>query len=613
MNELPMLPTLARSVWHDFLRARRELVVYEILFKLAESWVLAPGVALLLLAVQSQAGHVALSNQDIVDFLLTPLGILYAALFTTFAAALLLVEQAGVMALMALRTSSARPAILPMLRRACAKSVSIVQLGAMQAGLLALVLVPFVVVGVLTVRGLLWEHDFYYYWKERPPVFWIAASIVSVLLVAALALGAWLCVRWAFALPILLFENRHAGAALRASGDRVHGAVRQVALIVLGWLFSVLLIGVAAEVGFRFVARAVVAVTGDTSVVLISLLIAHGGLIASVSFVLVVGLGLVTRRLYLLRGEQLGLGLSETCPKGAGSEQPVSPWSRRLAWLSLPLFLLAPLAIWFSLAAYKADRPMVQVTAHRGAARAAPENTLSAMRKAIEIGANYIEMDVQQTADGVVVLLHDRDLKRVAGVSRRLNELSYHEVRELDVGSWFAPAFAGEHVPRLVEVFDLCRGKIRLNIEMKFFGPDRRLTQAVAQMVRDRALESECIVTSLNYGALVLARQHNPRLRTGLIVASALGDLSLLDVDVLSVRADFLSDDLIRAAHRSGREVHVWTVNDAAMMRRFIMRGVDNIITSDPELAIRVRNEWATSTESQRLLLSSQVLLGIEP
>src|SRR5262249_47501720 len=140
-----------------------------------------------------------------------------------------------------------------------------------------------------------------------------------------------------------------------------------------------------------------------------------------------------------------------------------------------------------------------------------------------------------------------------------------------------------------------------------------------------------------------------PRVRHALFVFAlvfelALGDLSLLDVDVLrgcsgrgvtrgldlynhrssplvtplpeqplSVRAHFLSDDLIRAANRLGREVHVWTVNDAAVMRRFIMRGVDNIITSDPELAIRVRNEWAASTESQRLLLSSQVLLGIEP
>jgi glycerophosphoryl diester phosphodiesterase len=85
------------------------------------------------------------------------------------------------------------------------------------------------------------------------------------------------------------------------------------------------------------------------------------------------------------------------------------------------------------------------------------------MRKAIASGADYAEMDVQMTADGKVVLLHDRDLKRVGGVSGRLDEMTYEEVRQLDVGSWFDPAFAEERVPTLVEVINLCRGRIRLN------------------------------------------------------------------------------------------------------------------------------------------------------
>jgi glycerophosphoryl diester phosphodiesterase len=235
------------------------------------------------------------------------------------------------------------------------------------------------------------------------------------------------------------------------------------------------------------------------------------------------------------------------------------------------------------------------------------------MRKAIESRADYAEMDVQLTADGVVVLLHDSDLKRVAGVSQRLADLSYDEVRQLDVGSWFGPAFAGERVPTLVEVINLCRGKIRLNIELKFFGPDRRLAQTVADIVREQDFESNCLVTSLNYDALREVKRHNSRLRTGLIVAHALGDVSRLEVDAVSVRADFLSNELLRAAHRHGREVHVWTVNDARQMAQLIKRGVDNIITSDPDLAIGVRDEWANLTETERLVLASRLLLGLDP
>ena len=104
-----------------------------------------------------------------------------------------------------------------------------------------------------------------------------------------------------------------------------------------------------------------------------------------------------------------------------------------------------------------------------------------------------------------------------------------------------------------------------------------------------------------------------PGVRTGFIVAHALGDVSGLEVDVLNVRADHLSDDLLREAHRRGREVHVWTVNDPREMARFIKRGVDNILTSDPDLLIRVRDEWAALSGPERLVLTSRLLLGLDP
>jgi glycerophosphoryl diester phosphodiesterase len=614
MNESIRIAALAKSVWHDFRHAQRSLFVYEILFKLVEAWLLVPIVTVVLAAILSQAGHVAVSNQDILDFLRTPSGLLYAALFCTVAVALLLFEQAGVMVLVAVRGLAARPSFKQTLTAAFLKLLRIAQLGAIMAGLLALALVPFVLLAVLTHGILLSEHDINYYLKDRPPVFWLAAGIGVLLLLAALGIGIVLFVRWAFALPILLFENQLSRAALRASRERVRGVGWRIGFILLGWPLGVLLLGVVVEAAFRLIAAAVLDNVGERPVALtLLLLVVQGGLLATVSFVVVVGLGLITRRLYLLRGEQLGLLLSVGRETAPNMETPASPWNWRLALLTLPLFLLAPLALWADLSRYLTDHPLVQVTAHRGNARAAPENTLSAMRKAIESGADYAEMDVQQTADGVVVLLHDRDLKRVAGVSRRLEDLTYDEIRQLDVGSWFDPGFADERVPTLAEVINLCRGRIRLNIELKFFGPDRRLAQAVARILREQEFESDCLVTSLNYDALVETKRHNPRLRTGLIVAHALGDLSRLEVAALSVQADFLSNQVLHAAHHRGMEVHVWTVNDDRQMIRQMKRGVDNIITSDPELAVRVRDEWASLTETERLVLASRLLLGLDP
>jgi glycerophosphoryl diester phosphodiesterase len=201
----------------------------------------------------------------------------------------------------------------------------------------------------------------------------------------------------------------------------------------------------------------------------------------------------------------------------------------------------------------------------------------------------------------------------VAGVSRRLEDLSYDEVRKLDVGSWFDPAFADERVPTLAEVINLSRGRIKLNIELKFFGKDRRLVGAAARLLRAQRFEPHCLVTSFNYDAIRELKRQDPSLRTGIIVAHALGNVSRLEVDALSVRADWLTDEVLRAAHRQGKEVHVWTVNDAGQMIRLMKRGVDNILTSDPDMAVRVRDEWASLTGPERLVLASRLLLGLEP
>ncbi len=605
---------VARSVWHDFLRARRGLLIYEVLFKLVEAWLLAPMVALVLAAVLSRAGHIAVSNRDILNFLLTPSGLLYAALLSTLAVALVLFELAGIMVLVAWTGAGARPPVKQMLLAVPLMMFRVARLGALQAVLLALAFAPFVLLAVLTYGLLLSQHDIYFYWKERPPVFWLAAGIGAILLLAALATGMWLYVRWAFALPIVVFEKQPARAALRASRARVRGIAWRVGLILLGWLFGALLLGAALEAGFRLFAAGVLENAGERpSARILLLLVAQGGLFAASSFVTVIGLGLLTRRLYLQRSEQLGLLVPEGLETAPIVEKPASPWTRWLVYGSIGVVLLAPLALWASLPRRLAGRSLVQVTAHRGHARAAPDNTLSAMRKAIESGADYAEVDVQQTADGVVVLLHDRDLKRVAGDSRRIDDLTYDQVRQLDVGSWFDPSFAAERVPTLAEVINLSRGRIKLNIELKFYGPDRRLAGEVARLVHEQDFEFECLVTSFEYDALLEMKRHNPGLRTGLIVAHALGDVSRLEVEALSVRADWLSDEVLREAHRRRREVHVWTVNDARQMTQFLKRGVDNIITSDPDLAIQVRDEWANLTGTERLMLASRLLLGLDP
>lgn len=593
---------VVHAAWLDFRRRRLALVGFEMGFKLLQGWLLVPLVGVVLAAALARAGRVAVSNRDLVDFLLSPAGLLYAAVFAVVAVAALLIEQAGILALAA--TSGPAPAAL---RTAVRTVPGLVTLGGVKVVLLAVTAVPFVALAGATYVIFLSWHDINFYLAERPPAFWLAATIGGVLLLAGGGVGVWLLVRWSLALPIVLFERLSAAAALRASRDRVRGAGWAVGRMLVGWHLVAWLAGAALEAGLLAVAARLLGDADERSVLwLVALLAAQAGLIATVSFITVVGQALLTRQIYLARSE--GVAVSATDEPQASKRRPI----QALAVVGLTV-VVAPLAVWLDLRSHLAVAPPARVTAHRGHSLAAPENTLSAVRKAIDSGADYAEIDVQLTADGSVVLLHDRDLKRVAGDPRTLADLSLDQLKRLDVGRWFGPAFAGERVPTLAEVIDLARGKIRLNIELKAYGNDLPLAVAVAGVVCDKQFEDDCLVTSFSLTALTEAKRRDPRLRTGLIVARGLGDLSRLDIEALSVQADWVSDDLVRAAHRRGQEVHVWTVNDARQAARLLKRGADNLITDDPDLLIPVRDQWAAVSGPERLVLAARLLLGLSP
>jgi glycerophosphoryl diester phosphodiesterase len=268
--------------------------------------------------------------------------------------------------------------------------------------------------------------------------------------------------------------------------------------------------------------------------------------------------------------------------------------------------VLVALAV--AVAAVMADVTAVErevgVTAHRGSSRDAPENTLSAIRSAIGHRADYAEIDVQEIADGRIVLFHDTDFLRVARSARKIWEVEFEEARGFDVGRWFSPEFEGERVPTLEEAIEEARGRIGLNIELKHHGRERSLVRSVVRIVREARFEEDCLLTSLDLEAVLEAKRLEPALRCGYITAEYVGDPTALDVDVLSVRAKRATKALVRRARRRGKEVHAWTVNDAATMERLVDIGVDNIITDDPALARRVIEEREGLSQQEKVLLA---------
>ena len=246
-----------------------------------------------------------------------------------------------------------------------------------------------------------------------------------------------------------------------------------------------------------------------------------------------------------------------------------------------------------------------EITAHRGSSRTAPENTIPAIEAAVEEMADSVEIDVQMTADGVVVLGHDASLKRVAGVNRSIASMTFEELEKLDVGSWFSSEYAGTRIPSLSEVLELCSQKISLNIEIKYVGKNSELPEKTAEMVREYGMENQCVITSTNLSYLKRVKEALPEIRTGYIISAAYGNFySSEDVDFISIRSGFVTSALMQNAHEQGKAVYAWTVNSKSELERLTLLGVDGIITDRPVLAREiVYREEATESLFEYLKL----------
>lgn len=247
-----------------------------------------------------------------------------------------------------------------------------------------------------------------------------------------------------------------------------------------------------------------------------------------------------------------------------------------------------------------------QITAHRGFSTAAPENTRYAFEEAINVGADYIELDVQQTADGQIVVFHDKNLSRTTDGTGELSAYTYDQLMQFSNGGWFDTegTYADSRIMLLSEVFDLVGHDIMLNIEIKNIGDTADTAQKIAVLLEEYEIADSCYVTSFDYSALKEVKLANPEIKTGLITnaASAAVYSKLKYIDAVSLNYLFVNRNLVSTAHKNGKKVFVWTVNKAADIQQLLAMGVDNIITDRPDRAAEVIYSYSGSDAVLTLL-----------
>ena len=226
----------------------------------------------------------------------------------------------------------------------------------------------------------------------------------------------------------------------------------------------------------------------------------------------------------------------------------------------------------------------VSVTAHRGDSMNAPENTMAAIILADENQADVIEIDVRQTADGVLVLMHDENLSRTTGYDGRVGRVDYALLETLDAGSYFSDIYTGEPIPTLEEALEYgAQHNIFYNIELKPASTDKDYVQSVVSLIEEYDYVDDCVVSSMDYDSLVELKQINEDIKTVVILSIVVGDVSEMEyVDGFSIRHNFVTAGLVEKIHQEGKDIYVWTVNSEEKIKNLLLLDVDSIITDNP-------------------------------
>ncbi len=566
---------------------------------------IAPGVAVVVNLAVSLSDQSALTDQDIAMFLLSPVGFIAALVVL----GLFLMAEVFVFSVMAgsLRMTETDP------WRAGSAAIGLILLRlpalfgfAVRFILRVLALaLPFLVVAGVIAWWTLTEYDINYYLTFHPPAFWVASILIGILVLAL----AWVLIRrlsgWALGLHLVLFESSAPKSAFETSAGRMEGKRGRLKIELVLWL------------GFRFVIAALIASVAG-------LLFALVPLQDGVNLRFALTLSLIVAAVWSLAGLVLAAtalgalavlldGFFDADPKNLPHPEPKRLKAPVLVSLGGAVIALL-LGLWFgqSLLDRVQAPDHADVIGHRGAAALRPENTMASVLKAIEDGADWVEIDVQETADDVVIVAHDSDFMKLAGVDLKVWDATMEDVAEIDIGSWFGPDYAAERTPTLRDVLLAAKGRAKVIIELKYYGHDVDLENRVARLVEELGMQDDIATMSLKYPAVQKMKALRPDWRAGVLAATAIGDLAGLEGDFVAVNAAMVSPGLIRSVHDAGKDIYVWTVNDPLQMSSMASMGVDGLITDRPAMAkevLRVRSEMGPS---ERLLLWLATTFGMQ-
>ncbi|MGE7634643.1 glycerophosphoryl diester phosphodiesterase membrane domain-containing protein [Bacillus paramycoides] len=219
------------------------------------------------------------------------------------------------------------------------------------------------------------------------------------------------------------------------------------------------------------------------------------------------------------------------------------------------------------------------IMAHRGYISKGVENTKEAVQGAIDAKADYAEIDVLQTKDGELAVIHDLKLKRLANANVHVSDLTMDELRQLTLSQ---DGFSGQ-ISTLEEIIKLAKDKIKLNIEVKLHGGEKDFVNKVLKTIKDNDFEKQCVIQTLHYPLIKEFKRANPDIKVGYILYASRANLKNVKADFYVAEEYMLNKKLVKEARKLNKPIYVWTVNDMESLKAYYKLNVDGIITDYPE------------------------------
>ncbi len=587
-----------KRIWILLKRNWKGLLSFCVLFRVLSSAVFPMFYRFLFAQVLRTTGLGYLTAENVFRFLRSPAALLATLLIGTCYAFEVLTENCGIIYLVDQSRQGHGTTLWEAMLFAVMRSCSAFRKGNRRIPAVTLILTPMFHLVTLVNFSLSYSISGRILKLIRSRWYYTAAAVCLVFV------AVWLFLRWMFVLFYYSLDGCKAGEALRKSkelGKRtlrwpvLFRLVRMHVLLTLLYLL-ILIIGLC------------------TSELLQAILSLPGSAVSTFQ-VLYLGFTVAGFDAFILPftfamiGEHFYSGKEKTGEKIAQIDlipDRLEEKSRKRIVVAETVFLLACLAIGgsylFGLSRGRFKLRIqhlgtMEVTAHRGASMFSPENTMASFRLAQEQGADWIELDVQESRDGKIFVMHDTNFLRTTGVDKGAWEMDWDEISRLDAGSFFGPEFEGEPIPLLSEVLEFAKETgIRLNIELKPSGHEKNLAGGVMDVVEEYGFEDQCVITSQSYEVIRQVKARNETIETVYVMGLAYGAINRLsEADAFSIRSTSISRSLVRDLHNRGYQVYAWTVDSRQNISRMINLEVDNIITNNVPRAIEIINDSRTN------------------